>query len=116
MIDSLSMHRRRCRSVTVTTPAVDPTLGDIFVSLDAGSRAGRPDNPLAERADLASVPLPAETKAFDLNAVSYSGKPVLTWWQGQVVEVTAKAKRDRQQQLHPIVTVMAGNGLRADLP
>jgi hypothetical protein len=61
-------------------------------------------------------PLQAGTTAFDLNLQSYQGAPVLTWWQGQVVEGHGQGQ-DVIESTHytRIATVHAGNGLYADL-
>jgi Arylsulfotransferase (ASST) len=111
-----SRHDLRPPAVTVATPAVDPSLGDIFVSPDSGP--GQPG--LMIVGPTGSLvwfdPLPSGTAAFDLNVQRYEGKPVLTWWQGEVVEghgqgedVIAATDYGR------VATVHAGNGLYADL-
>jgi Arylsulfotransferase (ASST) len=103
-------------AVTVTAPAADPSLGDIFVSPDAGPGDAGPEI-LAPNGQLVWFkPLPWGTKAFDLNLQSYAGSPVLTWWQGEVVEGHGQGV-DEIESTHytPIATVHAGNGLHADL-
>ena len=56
------------------------------------------------------------TELLDLKVQSYQGKPVLTWWEGQV---TAGHGQGRvviaDSSYHPIATVSAGQGLAADL-
>ena len=103
-------------TVSVTIPASDPTLGDIFVSPDGGPAQAGPMI-LAPNGQLVwFAPLPFGTTAFNLNVQTYHDAPVLTWWQGQVVgghgqgiDVIESARYT------PIATVRAGNGLDADL-
>ncbi len=103
-------------AVTVTTPAANPTLGDIFVSPDSGAGQSGPMI-IAPNGQLVWFhPLAAPTTAFNFQAQSYQGQPVLTWWQGEIIgghgQGTDVIDNDRYQQ---IATVHAGNGLQADL-
>ena len=103
-------------TVTVTTPALEPTLGDIFVSPDSGPGQAGPMI-LTPAGELVWFDAMASgTTAFDLNLQTYRGAPVLTWWQGQVVGGHGQGvdviESDRYT---PIATVHAGNGLFADL-
>jgi len=103
-------------AVTVTTPAADPTLGDIFVSPDSGAGQAGPMIITPEGQLVWFRPLPDPTTAFNFQAQSYGGKPVLTWWQGEIIGGHGQGvdviDNDRYQQ---IATVRAGNGLQADL-
>jgi hypothetical protein len=61
-------------------------------------------------------PLPRGTTAFDLNRQRYLGAPVLTWWQGNVVEGHGQGVGVIESDHYtPVATVHAGNGLYADL-
>jgi hypothetical protein len=103
-------------AVTVTTPPADPTLGDIFLTPDAGP--GQAGTMIATPSGqlVWFRPLPTSMKAFNLNLQSYGGKPVLTWWQGQVVEGHGQGVDEIESaQYTPVATVRAGNGLYADL-
>jgi hypothetical protein len=111
-----SRHDLEPPAVTVTTGAVDPTLGDIFVSPDSGP--GQP-GPMIVAPNGKLVwfePAPPGMTAFDLNQQTYQGAPVLTWWQGHVVEGHGQGvdviESDRYT---PVATIHAGNGLYADL-
>jgi Arylsulfotransferase (ASST) len=111
-----SRHDLEPPAVTVTTPASDPSLGDIFVSPDGGAGQAGPMivSPIGKL--IWFDPLPSSTTAFDLNVQNYQGVPVLTWWQGQVVEGHGQGV-DMIESNHytPIAAVHAGNGLYADL-
>ena len=103
-------------AVTVTTPAADPGLGDIFVSPDSGAGQAGPMI-IAPSGQLVWFhPLTAPTTAFNFQAQSYDGQPVLTWWQGEIIGGHGQGvdviDNDHYQQ---IATVRGGNGLQADL-
>jgi hypothetical protein len=111
-----SRHDLRPPAVTVTTPASNPSLGDIFVSPDAGAGQAGPMilSPIGKLIWFDA--LPNGTTAFDLNVQTYQGARVLTWWQGQVVEGHGQgADVIESDHYTPIATVHAGNGLYADL-
>jgi hypothetical protein len=111
-----SRHDLEPPAVTVTTPASDPALGDIFVSPDAGAGQAGPMivSPIGQL--IWFDPLPTGTTAFDLNVQNYQGAPVLTWWQGQVVEGHGQGVDEIESDHYtPIATVHAGNGVYADL-
>lgn len=56
------------------------------------------------------------TERLDLKVQSYQGKPVLTWWEGQVLAGYGKGHVViADSSYHPIATVHAGHGLAADL-
>jgi hypothetical protein len=62
-------------------------------------------------------PVPHNDTATDFNVQSYQGKPVLTWWQGNV---SAAGTGDGVDEIYNssyqhIATVNAGNGVNADL-
>jgi hypothetical protein len=103
-------------AVTVKTPAADPTLGDVLISPDSGPGQAGPMIVSPAGKLVWFDPLASGTTAFDLNVQSYEGVPVLTWWQGSVVEGHGQGA-DMIESSHytPIATVHAGNGLYADL-
>ena len=103
-------------SISVTTPAADPSLGDVFMTSDAGpGQAGTmiisPGGQLVW-----FRPLPGQIKAFDLNLQTYAGQPVLTWWQGHVVDGHGQGVDEIYNTSYQhVATIHAGNGLHADL-
>jgi Arylsulfotransferase (ASST) len=111
-----SRHDLEPAAVTVTTPASDPSLGDIFLTPangpgQAGTMIVSPAGKLVW-----FRPLPWGKKAFNLQLQSYRGAPVLTWWQGTVVEGHGQGMDVIESDRYtPIATVRAGNGLYADL-
>ena len=103
-------------AVTVTTPAADPTLGDIFISPEAGPGQAGPMIVSPSGTLLWFQPVPAGEKAFNLNLQTYDGAPVLTWWQGDVVEGHGQGVDVIDSAAYKrVATVHAGNGLYADL-
>jgi hypothetical protein len=111
-----SRHDLEPPAVTITTAAAEPAIGDIFLSPDSGPGQTGPMIVDPSGRLVWFDPLPSGTRAFDLNVQHYLGAPVLTWWQGQVVEghgqgvdVIASAR------YAPIATVRGGNGLYVDL-
>jgi Arylsulfotransferase (ASST) len=111
-----SRHDLEPPAVTVTTPAADPALGDILLSPDSGAGQSGP-MVVAPNGQLVWFhPLTPGTTAFNLQAQSYQGQPVLTWWQGEIIGGHGQGldviDNDRYEQ---IATVHAGNGLHGDL-
>ena len=111
-----SRHDLEPAAVTVSTPASDPQLGDIFISPNAGPGQAGPMILAPDGQLVWFKPLHPGMKAFDLNVQTYRGAPVLTWWQGQVVEGHGQGV-DIIDDAHysRIATVSAGNGLDTDL-
>ena len=62
-------------------------------------------------------PLPAGEAATNFHVQQYEGKPVLTWWQGRILEVGFGQGEDEiyNTDYQHLATVRAGNGYRADL-
>jgi hypothetical protein len=111
-----SRHDLEPPAVTVTTAAADPTLGDIFISPDSGPGQAGPMIVNPAGALVWFDPLPRGTTAFDLNLQTFAGQPVLTWWQGHVVEGHGQGvDMIESSRYTPVATVHAGNGLYADL-
>jgi hypothetical protein len=103
-------------AVTVTAAAADPTLGDVFVSPESGPGQAGPMILSPAGMLVWFDPLPAGTRAFDLNLQSYRGAPVLTWWQGEVVDGHGQGVDVIESARYtPLATVHGGNGLFADL-
>lgn len=61
--------------------------------------------------------LPAGQSATNFQVQSYAGKPVLTWWQGRILQLGFGQGEDVlfDGSYHQIGSVRAGNGYRADL-
>ncbi len=103
--------------VTVTTQPSAAAPGDVFIAPYGGpGQAGpmilEPDGGL-----LWFQPLPAHTSATNLQVQRYEGKPVLTWWQGDITVLGFGLGEDviADSTYTDIAHVRAGNGLRADL-
>jgi hypothetical protein len=62
-------------------------------------------------------PLPAGKQATNLSVATYRNQPVLTWWQGRIIQIGFGEGEDvvYSSSYHEIAHVRAGNGLRADL-
>ncbi len=111
-----SRHDLSPPAVDVTVPAANPTLGDIFISPDSGPGQ---EGPMIVEPDGALVwfkPVAPGSEAMNLRVQQYDGKPVLTWWEGQVID--GHGRGDDQidnTSYEPVGTVHAGNGLQADL-
>ena len=102
--------------VTVTQPAADPALGDIFLTpVDGAVQAGAMIiNPAGQLVWFSAAPVGSQ--AADLRVQEYQDKPVLTWWQGRIayghgLGVGMIDNTSYQQ----IAAVKAGNGLNMDL-
>jgi hypothetical protein len=102
-------------TVTASSPAVAP--GDEFVApYDGPGQSGpmilEPDGGL-----LWFKALPKYTSATNLRVQEYAGKPVLTWWQGDISVHGFGQGEDviLDSAYAQIARVKAGNGLQADL-
>ena len=62
-------------------------------------------------------PLPAHEEATNLQVQQYEGKPVLTWWQGRILEVGFGQGEDvvYNTSYQRVAVIRAGNGYQADL-
>jgi hypothetical protein len=60
--------------------------------------------------------LPSSLSARDVNVQTYEGQPVLTWWQGQIVQGHGQGVDEIfNTSYQRVATVQAGNGLFTDL-
>jgi len=105
-------------SVRITTPARPGAAGG-YLFLAPYQGAGSPGPMIAEQnGNLVWFhPLPSGDAATNFQVQHYEGKPVLTWWQGRILEVGFGQGEDElySSSYQPIATVRAGNGYRADL-
>jgi len=103
--------------ISVTTPAVDPALGDIFMTpVDGSVQAGAMiTNPAGQMVWFS--PAPPGRQDADLRVQSYLGHSVLTYWQGRIAlghGVDGTGVIDNASY-HQVAKVTAGNGLSMDL-
>jgi hypothetical protein len=105
-------------TVHITTPAKPGAApGDLFLAPYQGK--GTPGPMIAEQ-DGSLVwfkPLPKGESATNMQVQQYQGKPVLTWWQGRILEVGFGQGVDEiyNTSYQHVATVKAGNGYHADL-
>jgi len=105
-------------TVRVTTPAAaGASPGDLFLAPYQGD--GTPGPMIVDQnGNLVWFhPLPAGEDATNFQVQQYQGKPVLTWWQGRILEVGFGQGEDvlDSTSYQPLATVRAGNGYHADL-
>ncbi|MGA2452667.1 MAG: arylsulfotransferase family protein [Solirubrobacteraceae bacterium] len=105
-------------TVDITTPAKPGAApGDLFLAPYQG--VGTPGPMIAEQnGDLVWFhPLPAGESATNFQVQRYDGKPVLTWWQGRILEVGFGQGEDviYDTSYEQVGAVRAGNGYHADL-
>ena len=101
------------------TGAARPGAAPGYLFLAPYQGAGTPGPMIAEQ-DGALVwfhPLPAGDSATNFQVQQYQGRPVLTWWQGRILEVGFGQGEDEiyNTSYEHLATVRAGNGYRADL-
>jgi hypothetical protein len=100
----------------VTVPAANPALGDIFITPSSGPGQEGPTILEPNGALVWFKPVPAGSEATDLRVQQYEGKPVLTWWEGQVIDGHGRGDDYvYNTSYESVATVHAGNGLKADL-
>ena len=102
-------------TVTAQSPAVAP--GDEFVAPYAGPGQAGPMILDPNGGLVWFKPLPKDTSATNLRVQEYAGKPVLTWWQGDI-SVHGFGLGEgviADSSYTDIAHVKAGNGLQADL-
>ncbi|MHB8234956.1 MAG: arylsulfotransferase family protein [Solirubrobacteraceae bacterium] len=103
------------RITTSAKPGAAP--GDLFLAPYQGK--GTPGPMIAEQNGslVWFKPLPAGQSATNMQVQQYQGKPVLTWWQGRILEVGFGQGVDEiyDASYRHLATVRAGNGYHADL-
>jgi len=105
-------------TVSMTTPAKPgASAGDLFQAPYQGK--GSPGPMISEQnGNLVWFhPLPSGEDATNFHVQQYEGKPVLTWWQGRILEVGFGQGEDEiyNTSYQHVATVRAGNGYHADL-
>lgn len=105
-------------TVTVTTPArAGASPGDLFLAPYQGQ--GTPGPMIVDQAGslVWFHPLPAGEDATNFSVQRYGGKPVLTWWQGRILQVGFGQGEDvmYDTSYRRVGAVRAGNGYHADL-
>jgi hypothetical protein len=103
--------------VTVSAASAAVAPGDEFLAPYAGPGQAGPMILEPSGGLLWFDPLPANTSATNLQVQEYAGKPVLTWWQGDVSVHGFGLGEDviADSAYTDIAHVRAGNGLQADL-
>ena len=105
-------------TVRITTPAkAGTTPGDLFLAPYQGE--GSPGPMIADQKGnlVWFKPLPPGVEATNFQVDQYKGKPVLTWWQGRIIQVGFGEGEDviYDNSYRRVATVRAGNGYHADL-
>ncbi|HEX3693417.1 MAG TPA: arylsulfotransferase family protein, partial [Solirubrobacteraceae bacterium] len=105
-------------TVTITTPAQSSAApGDLFMAPYQG--LGTPGEMISQQnGNLVWFhPLPHGVTSTNFRAQEYEGQPVLTWWQGRILQVGFGQGEDvvYDSSYKQIATVRGGNGYRADL-
>ncbi len=105
-------------TVHVSTPAAPGAApGDLFLAPYQGD--GSPGPMIVDQAGklVWFHPLPAQEEATNFAVQSYEGRPVLSWWQGKILEVGFGEGEDEvyDTSYRHVATIRAGNGYRADL-
>jgi hypothetical protein len=102
-------------TVTASSPAVAP--GDMFVAPYSGPGQSGPMILDPSGGLIWFKALPTHTAATNLRVQEYAGKPVLTWWQGDISVHGFGLGEDviLDSAYAQIARVKAGNGLQADL-
>jgi hypothetical protein len=105
-------------TVKITTPAKQGAApGDLFLAPYQGK--GSPGPMIAEQnGNLVWFhPIPALDSSTNFQVQQYQGKPVLTWWQGRILEVGFGQGEDEiyNTSYQHVATLKAGNGYHADL-
>jgi hypothetical protein len=113
-----------------TAPTLTPTTVDITTQAKSGATPGYlfmapyqgvgADGPMIAEQNGALVwfhPLPSGVESTNMQVQSYEGKPVLTWWQGRILEAGFGQGEDEiyNTSYQHVATIRAGNGYHADL-
>ncbi|HYM45271.1 MAG TPA: arylsulfotransferase family protein [Solirubrobacteraceae bacterium] len=105
-------------TVRITVPARSgASPGDLFLAPYQGK--GSPGPMIVEQSGslVWFHPLPPGEKATNFQVQSYQGKPVLTWWQGRILQVGFGQGEDvvYDSSYRRVAEIRAGNGYKADL-
>ena len=105
-------------AVRITTPAKSGAApGDLFLAPYQG--IGTPGVMIADQSGglIWFRPVPPHDSATNFRVQQYEGKPVLTWWQGRVLQLGFGQGVDEiyDTSYRPVAQVHAGNGYQADL-
>lgn len=105
-------------TVSIATPAqAGAAPGDLFMAPYQG--LGTPGEMISEQnGNLVWFrPLPKGVSSTNFRVQEYEGKPVLTWWQGRILEVGFGQGEDviYDNSYKRITTIKGGNGYKADL-
>jgi hypothetical protein len=105
-------------TVSITTPAkAGASPGYLFQAPYQGK--GTPGTMISEQNGslVWFRPVPKDDSATNFQVQQYEGKPVLTWWQGRILEVGFGQGEDEiyNTSYQHIATIYAGNGYHADL-
>ncbi len=105
-------------TVTITTPVRSGAApGYLFLAPYQGVGSAGPMIAEQNGALVWFHPLPAGEASTNFRVQQFDGKPVLSWWQGRILEVGFGQGEDvlYSTAYQPIGAVHAGNGYRADL-
>jgi hypothetical protein len=105
-------------TVRITTPAKPgATSGYLFLAPYQGKGIAGPMIAEQNGALVWFHPLPAGHEASNFQVQQYEGRPVLTWWQGRILQVGFGQGEDvlYDSSYRQIATIRAGNGYHADL-
>jgi hypothetical protein len=105
-------------TVRITTPA-KPGASPGYLFLAPYQGVGSP-GPMISEQNGSLVwfhPLPSGEESTNFQVQQYQGKPVLTWWQGRILEAGFGQGEDviYDTSYHPVAYIRAGNGYQADL-
>lgn len=105
-------------TVSITTAAqAGAAPGDLFMAPYQG--LGTPGEMIAgQNGDLVWFhPLPKGVSSTNFHVQEYEGKPVLTWWQGRILQVGFGQGEDviYDSSYKQVATIKGGNGYKADL-
>ncbi len=105
-------------TVSITTPAAPGAApGDLFLAPYQGTGSAGPMI-VGQNGDLVWFhPLAPGEAATNFSVQRYGGQPVLTWWQGRIIQVGFGEGEDvlYDSSYRRVATVRAGNGYSADL-
>jgi hypothetical protein len=105
-------------TVRITTPARSGAApGDLFLAPYQGKGTAGPMISEQNGNLVWFKALPAGESSTNFQVQQYQGKPVLSWWQGRILEVGFGQGEDEiyNTSYRHIATVRAGNGYHADL-